>query len=75
MSTAIIKSLPIIQYPAAIESEIDQLSMALATIPGLAVYPPRWLAIQLLSLIHIYMCGKVAQAMPSRCVSTATAGP
>ena len=48
MSTAIIKSLPIIQYPAAIESEIDQLSMALATIPGLAVYPPRWLAIQLL---------------------------
>jgi ferrous iron transport protein B len=36
-------------YDAAIEKEIEQLSEVIAQTPGLAtVYPPRWLAIQLL---------------------------
>jgi ferrous iron transport protein B len=36
-----------LRYVPAIEAEIATLSAVLAAVPALAVYPPRWLAIQL----------------------------
>ncbi|PDW02811.1 ferrous iron transport protein B [Candidatus Viridilinea mediisalina] len=37
-----------LRYTAPIEAELDYLVASFATMPGLAVYPARWLAIQLL---------------------------
>lgn len=37
-----------LRYDAPIEAELARLADALAAAPGLAAYPPRWLAIQLL---------------------------